>query len=82
MTTTSTIKAHEALLRQAMLAGDVAGLDALLADELLFTDQRGQLLTKQADLEAHRSRTLVLAAITPSEQRILVLHPGQRWCRW
>lgn len=31
----------EAQLRQAMLAGDLKVLDALLADDLVFTDQTG-----------------------------------------
>lgn len=31
----------EAQLRGAMLAGDVRVLDALLADDLVFTDQTG-----------------------------------------
>ena len=57
----------------AMLESDTEGLDALLADELLFTNHLGQLMGKADDLEAHRSGAIVVEAITPSQQRILLL---------
>lgn len=53
----------EARLRAAMLAGDADALDGLLADDVLFADQQGQLLTKAADLAAYRSGTLQLREI-------------------
>lgn len=46
-----------------MLRGDVAELDGLLADDLLFTDHMGRTLTKQEDLEAHRSGLLRLCEV-------------------
>lgn len=76
MRTTSIIEQREEQLRQAMLAGDVAALEQLLADDLTFVDQTGQVLTKQSDLEAHRSRTLVLHTLEPAEQHILIPHPA------
>ena len=57
----------EERLRQAMLTSDVAELDALIAPELLFTSYLGQLITKQQDLEMHRSRVLQLTELTPSD---------------
>jgi ketosteroid isomerase-like protein len=60
----------EAALRRAMLSGDVDALDALLADALVFTTRTGAIATKQADLEAHRSGSLQLTVLDPSEERI------------
>ena len=60
----------EERLRQAMLTSDVAELDALIAPELLFTSYLGQLITKQQDLEMHRSRVLQLTELTPSDPHI------------
>jgi hypothetical protein len=44
------IVALESRLRAAQLAADVAALDALIADELLFTGPDGELGTKGQDL--------------------------------
>ena len=60
----------EERLRQAMLTSDVAELDALIASELLFTSYLGQLITKQQDLEMHRSRVLKLTELNPSDPHI------------
>lgn len=48
------IAALEERLRAAMLAGDVATLDALISDRLLFAGPTGQLATKEEDLRSHR----------------------------
>ena len=45
----------EERLRAAQLGADVAALDRLLADELLFTGPDGNLGAKAQDLESHRS---------------------------
>ena len=45
----------EEKLRQAMLASDVVMLEQLIADDLIFTVPTGDVLTKEMDLEAHRS---------------------------
>ena len=45
----------EMRLRFAQLSGDVAALDALIPEELLFTGPDGQLGTKAQDLAAHGS---------------------------
>lgn len=63
----------EARLREAMLAGDADALNELLADDVLFADQQGQLLTKAADLHAHRSGTLRLLEIRVLAQEGRVL---------
>ncbi len=55
-------------LRQAMLASDVNTLNRLISDDLVFTDHLGQLLTKQSDLEVHRSGILNFSTLEPSEQ--------------
>ena len=63
------IVALEARLRTAQLAADVAVLDALIAEELLFTGPDGQLGTKAADLSAHRSGMIRFRAHVPEELR-------------
>lgn len=60
----------EAQLRLAMLAGDLKVLDALLADDLVFTDQTGARLTKADDLAAHRLGRLKITRIDVSDQRV------------
>lgn len=64
---------HEEKLRQAMLNSDVAALNDLLADDLIFTSHLGQFLNKQDDLEAHESGIVKIIEIVPSEQHIKVL---------
>lgn len=64
------IAESEERLRLAMLRSDAGALDELLAPELIFTNHLGQVLTKQDDLEAHRSGTLNIEVLTPSEERI------------
>jgi hypothetical protein len=60
----------EERLRQAMLNSDVAELDALIAPELIFTSYLGQLVSKQQDLDIHRSGVLDFRELTPSERHI------------
>lgn len=64
------IVALEARLRAAQLAADVAALDALLADALLFTGPDGQLGTKEQDLAAHGSGAVRFRAHEPEELRV------------
>jgi hypothetical protein len=49
------IVACEARIRAAQLAADVAALDALIVEDLLFTGPDGNLGTKAQDLAAHGS---------------------------
>lgn len=62
----------EEQLRSAMLHSDLSMLDALLKDELLFTNHFGQVMSKQDDLNAHRSGLFTITSITLSDQRMKV----------
>ena len=66
----SEIIALEACLRAAQLAADVATLDALIADEVLFTGPDGQLGTKAEDLAAHGSGAVHVRVHEPEELRV------------
>jgi ketosteroid isomerase-like protein len=64
------IVALEARIRAAQLGADVAALDRLIAEELLFTGPDGQLGTKAQDLEAHRSGAVRFRVHEPEELRV------------
>lgn len=64
------IVACEARLRAAQLAADVAALDLLIADELLFTGPDGALGTKAQDLEAHGAGIVRFRRHEPEELRM------------
>jgi ketosteroid isomerase-like protein len=66
----------EEALRAAQLAGDVAALDELIADDLLFTGPDGALATKAQDLEAHRSGAVRFRQHLPEELRVVRVAPG------
>ena len=66
------IRACEARLYNAMLASDVAELDALIADDLLFAGPTGELATKAMDLELHRSGGTHFHVLTPKELEVRV----------
>lgn len=72
-TVESQIADAEDRLRAAMLAGDVAALDALLAPDMIFTNHLGQLRGKEDDLAGYRSGMLKLKSLKPSERRVRVL---------
>ncbi|RRJ67268.1 nuclear transport factor 2 family protein [Paenibacillus oralis] len=67
------IIANEELLRTAMLSGNVELLDELIADDLIFVNQFGQTLSKESDIEAHRSGNLKLTQIDIVDQKIKLL---------
>jgi len=60
----------EARMRVAQLEADVATLDALISDDLLFTGPDGRLGTKAQDLEAHRSGLVRFKEHEPEELRV------------
>ncbi|MBU2712999.1 nuclear transport factor 2 family protein [Zooshikella harenae] len=62
-------------LKQAMLNSDVHILDQLLADDLIFTNHLGQVMSKHDDLKAHKSGHIKIKAISQSEQ-LIKLHHG------
>ena len=64
------IVACEARIRAAQLDADVAALDALIADALLFTGPDGALGTKAEDLAAHASGAVRFRAHEPEELRV------------
>ncbi len=70
------IELLEERLRLAMLSSDVACLDALIAPNLVFTNHFGGVLSKQEDLDLHRSGALKIKAMQPSERKIMVLDPA------
>jgi ketosteroid isomerase-like protein len=57
-------------LRSAQLSADVAELDRLIADELLFAGPDGQLATKAQDLDAYRSGVVRFREHDPEELRV------------
>ena len=69
------IAALEAQLRDAQLTADVAVLDVLIADELLFTGPDGRLGTKAQDLDAHASGLVRFRAHEPEELRVRRVGP-------
>jgi ketosteroid isomerase-like protein len=60
-------------LRTAMLSSDVAALNELLTEDLIFTNHLGQLLGKNDDLAVYRSGVLKVVRLEPSEQHIKAL---------
>ena len=60
----------EARMRAAQLDADVAALDALISDDLLFTGPDGNIGTKAQDLEAHRSGLVRFREHEPEELRV------------
>ncbi len=64
------IEAAESKWRTAQLAGDVATLDSLLADDYFGVSVGGQLNDKMQQLERIKSRTFVLTRLDLSEVRI------------
>lgn len=67
------ITQHEEQLRLAMLHSDVSSLDKLLAPELVFTNHLGQLMTKQDDLQMHKTGIVKISEATLTDQKIIVL---------
>ena len=64
------IRRHEERLRQAMLAGDVAELDRLLDDALLFVGPDTRVYGKADDLALHRSRTTRFTCLDVRDLRL------------
>jgi ketosteroid isomerase-like protein len=67
----------EEKLRQAMLNSDVAVLDDLIADDLVWTMHTGFVSNKQYDLEAHRSGIFRFTKLDISDRQI---HPFNHDC--
>jgi ketosteroid isomerase-like protein len=69
----SPIEKYEDQLRRAQLGGDVAALDELLDDALVFTAIDGTVVGKNDDLELHRSGRLRISKMEASDLRVLHL---------
>ena len=68
-----TVLAIESNLLEAVKGSDVARLDEMLHDDLLFHLPNGQILTKAMDLEAHRSGNMVINTITASDYVVNII---------
>lgn len=64
------IIALEDQLKTAMVNSDTVALDQLLDDDLIFTNHLGQIMSKNDDLEAHRSGFVKIKSIEQSECQI------------
>jgi ketosteroid isomerase-like protein len=60
----------ETRLRAAQLSADIAALDSLIADDLLFVGPDGQPATKAHDLEAHSSGAVRFIEHVPETLRV------------
>lgn len=60
----------ETALRRAQLTSDVAALDRLIDDALVFTGPDGAIYSKTDDLNSHRDGTISITRLDPSEERI------------
>ncbi|KQC00343.1 nuclear transport factor 2 family protein [Pedobacter sp. Hv1] len=70
MNITDQIVASEKTLLKAIKDRDIASLDNLLHDDLLFNLPSGQTITKAADLDTHRSGLITIFTIEAKEQQI------------
>lgn len=64
------IASLEDKLQHAMLTSDVATLDKLIADDLVFTMHTGLVVNKQYDLDAHRSGIFRFTQVDISDRQI------------
>lgn len=62
----------EEVLRQAMLESHLEKLDRLIDESLVFTLPTGDIITKEMDLNSHRSGIQKLAQLEPSDQKIFI----------
>jgi hypothetical protein len=67
LNTEATIQQLESELRAAQLNSDVATLDRLIDDALLFTGPDGALATKADDLAMHRDRIVQFTSHEPRQ---------------
>ena len=65
----------ESRLRDAQLGAEVAALDSLIAEDLLFVGPDGRLATKSQDLEAHASGAVRFREHVPEELRVRRVGP-------
>jgi hypothetical protein len=61
---------YEEMLRSAMLSNNIELLEELLSDELIFVNHLGQWLSKEEDINVHRSKSLDIAGMEVLEQEV------------
>jgi ketosteroid isomerase-like protein len=66
------LRAAERRLQAAQLTSDVAALDALLDDRLVFTAPDGRLYSKADDLRNHRDGFQAMTKVDEDDLRVLV----------
>jgi ketosteroid isomerase-like protein len=69
------VEALEEKWRQATLAGDVATMDKMLAEDFIGISMSGQLNTKPQQLERVRSRKLLVTKIELSDMKVKIEGP-------
>jgi hypothetical protein len=74
------LRGAERRLQAAQLASDVATLDQLLDERLIFTGPDGNCYTKQDDLHVHRTGQQVLTSVR--EEELTVLVAGRTGVTW
>jgi ketosteroid isomerase-like protein len=74
------LRTAERRLQAAQLTSDVAALDELLDDRLVFTGPDGKLYGKQDDLRVHRTGTQVIDAL--HEEELTMLVAGETGITW
>lgn len=72
MLTKDLIRELENRLIEAMKASNIQELNALLADDLIFTAHTGQIFRKEDDINAHSSGNIKIFSIETSEQVIRI----------
>jgi ketosteroid isomerase-like protein len=77
---TSSLRDAERRLQAAQLASDVAELDALLDDRLVFTGPDGNLYSKADDLQVHRTGAQTMTKV--EEEQVAVLVEGRTGVSW
>lgn len=69
----SQIEALEKQWQQAVLAGDVAGMDKLLSEDYLGIEANGEVVTKAQQLDHMRSGKLAIAQLQVSDVKIKLI---------
>lgn len=62
----------EQSLKQAILGRDIATLDRLLSDDVIFTNHLGQLISKEQDLDTYRAGNLIVEDFDASDINVRV----------
>jgi ketosteroid isomerase-like protein len=68
----ASLREAERELQAAVTSGDVAALDRLLDDRVVYTGPDGRCLTKAEDLEAHRSGVLAVEVFDQEDLQVTV----------